>query len=306
MNNYCQVIRLQNRTELPVSLQITPLVPEISDFLASTWPDTMRARMQIGELAAAPDSAPVTEPKSCEEEAMAEHLPMVRYIARRIHERLPQHIEIEDLVSAGVVGLMDAFQKFDAAKQVQFRSYAQFRVRGAILDSLRTLDWGPRELRRKGRAIEAASRMLTGQLGRGASEAEIAEAMDMDLCKYQQVAAKIRGLEVGTLHMEHDDSSEDELAQVPARTQENPLFLCLKAESQARLAAAIETLSERERLVITLYYYEELTMREIGLALSLGESRVSQIHTAAILHLRAVLEGTREEKQKMAPKKRRA
>ena len=101
---------------------------------------------------------------------MIEHLPVVRFIARRIHERLPQHVPIEDLFSAGVVGLMDAFGKFDAAKQVQFRSYAQFRIRGAILDSLRTLDWSPRDLRRKGRAVEQAIRNLTAQLGRAPSD----------------------------------------------------------------------------------------------------------------------------------------
>src|SRR5579859_3109585 len=100
---------------------------------------------------------------------MIEHLPIVRFIARRIHERLPQHVPIEDLYSAGVVGLMDAFSKFDPSRKVQFRSYAQFRIRGAILDSLRTLDWGPRDLRRKGRALEEAIRLLTGRLGHSPS-----------------------------------------------------------------------------------------------------------------------------------------
>ena len=100
-----------------------------------------------------------------QERVLLEHLPIVRFLARRIHERLPQHVDIEDLVSAGVVGLMDAFSKFDPAKKVQFRSYAQFRIRGAILDSLRTLDWSPRELRRKGRAVEEAIRVLTARHG---------------------------------------------------------------------------------------------------------------------------------------------
>ena len=101
-----------------------------------------------------------------QERLLLEHLPIVRFLARRIHERLPQHVDIEDLVSAGVVGLMDAFTKFDPQKKVQFRSYAQFRIRGAILDSLRTLDWSPRDLRRKGRAAEEAVRVLTARLGR--------------------------------------------------------------------------------------------------------------------------------------------
>src|SRR5271168_319339 len=108
-----------------------------------------------------------------EERVLLEHLPIVRFLARRIHERLPQHVDIEDLVSAGVVGLMDAFAKFDPTKKVQFRSYAQFRIRGAILDSLRTLDWSPRELRRKGRAVEEAVRTLTARLGRAPGEGEV-------------------------------------------------------------------------------------------------------------------------------------
>ncbi|MGC2480891.1 MAG: sigma-70 family RNA polymerase sigma factor, partial [Candidatus Sulfotelmatobacter sp.] len=105
-----------------------------------------------------------------QERLLLEHLPIVRFLARRIHERLPQHVDIEDLVSAGVVGLMDAFSKFDPTKKVQFRSYAQFRIRGAILDSLRTLDWSPRDLRRKGRAVEEAIRRLTAQCGRAPAE----------------------------------------------------------------------------------------------------------------------------------------
>src|SRR6266568_5646805 len=120
-----------------------------------------------------------------QERLLLEHLPIVRFLARRIHERLPQHVDIEDLVSAGVVGLMDAFSKFDPGKQVQFRSYAQFRIRGAILDSLRTLDWSPRELRRKGRAVEEAVRSLTGRLGRAPSENEIATEMGLGLNDYQ-------------------------------------------------------------------------------------------------------------------------
>jgi len=116
-----------------------------------------------------------------QEGILLEHLPVVRYLARRIHERLPQHVEMEDLVSAGVVGLMDAFAKFDPEKKVQFRSYAQFRIRGAIIDSLRTLDWSPRELRRKGRAVEEAMRILTARLGRPPGEAEVAKEMELSL-----------------------------------------------------------------------------------------------------------------------------
>ncbi len=238
-----------------------------------------------------PAPAPAGAALSDEQERLLlEHLPVVRFLARRIHERLPQHVDIEDLVSAGVVGLMDAFAKFDPAKKVQFRSYAQFRIRGAILDSLRTLDWSPRELRRKGRAIEEAIRVLTARLGRAPGEIEVAEELGVDLDEYQQLLGDLKGLEIGTLHLErNEDSGEEELAYVPGRPEEDPLFRCLKGELEERLTEAIANLPDRERLVMTLYYYEEMTMREIGLALGVVESRVSQVHASAVMHLRAAL-----------------
>jgi RNA polymerase sigma factor for flagellar operon FliA len=225
-----------------------------------------------------------------QERILLEHLPIVRFLARRIHERLPQHVDIEDLVSAGVVGLMDAFSKFDPTKKVQFRSYAQFRIRGAILDSLRTLDWSPRELRRKGRAVEEAIRVLTQRMGRAPGEAEIAAELTVSLEEYQQLLGDLKGLEIGTLHMErNEDSGEEELAYVPGSPEEDPLFRCLRGELKDRLSEAISNLPDRERLVMTLYYYEEMTMREIGLALGVVESRVSQVHASAVVHLRAAL-----------------
>src|ERR1700761_6720590 len=225
-----------------------------------------------------------------QERVLLEHLPVVRFLARRIHERLPQHVEIEDLISAGVVGLMDAFAKFDPDKKVQFRSYAQFRIRGAILDSLRTLDWSPRDLRRKGRAVEEAIRVLTARMGRPPAEGEVAKELHMDLGDYQQLLGELKGLEIGTLHMERsEDSGEEELAYVPNRPEDDPLFRCMQGEMRQRLAEAIGNLPERERLVMTLYYYEEMTMKEIGLSLGVVESRVSQIHASAVLHLRSML-----------------
>ncbi len=225
-----------------------------------------------------------------QERVLLDHLPIVRFLARRIHERLPQHVDIEDLVSAGVVGLMDAFSKFDPAKKVQFRSYAQFRIRGAILDSLRTLDWSPRELRRKGRAVEEAIRQLTGRLGHAPGENEVAAEMALELEAYQQLLGDLKGLEIGTLHMaRNEDSGEEELAYVPGRPEEDPLFRCLRGELEERLAEAIQNLPDRERLVMRLYYYEEMTMREIGLALGVVESRVSQVHASAVVHLRGAL-----------------
>jgi RNA polymerase sigma factor FliA len=221
---------------------------------------------------------------------LLEHLPTVRYLARRIHERLPQHVELDDLISAGVVGLIDAFTKFDHTKRVQFKSYAQFRIRGAILDSLRTLDWSPRELRRKGRTVEEAMRTLTQRFGRAPMEHEVASEMGLELHEYQLLLGNLKGLEIGSLHMERsEDSGDEELSYVPGPVEDDPLFRCLKGEMKQRLVDAIDGLPEKERLVLTLYYYEELTMKEIGATLGVVESRVSQIHSSAVLRLRAAL-----------------
>jgi RNA polymerase sigma factor FliA len=224
------------------------------------------------------------------ERKLVEYMPMVRYMARRIHERLPQHVEMDDLVSAGACGLIDAFSKFDHSRNVQFKSYAQFRIRGAILDSLRELDWSPRELRRKGRAVEEAIRMLTQRMGRAPQEMELATEMQMALPDFQQLLGKLKGLEIGSLHAERcEDSDDEELAFLPASPLEDPLFRCMQGEMKQILIDAIEELPEKERLVLTLYYYEELTMREIGMTLGVVESRVSQIHTAAVTKLRVAM-----------------
>jgi RNA polymerase sigma factor for flagellar operon FliA len=245
----------------------------------------------LGEISAKPllpQSADLLTPE--QELVMTENLPLVRFIARRIHERLPQHVPIEDLYSAGVVGLLDAFGRFDPSKLFQFRTYAQFRIRGAILDSLRTLDWSPRQLRRKGRAIEQAIQTLTAQFGRAPNDFEIAHHMQIELAAYQQLLGELKGLEIGTLQSERsEDSEEEELVFLPNRPEDDPLFRYLHAELRERLAAAIGDLPERERLVMTLYYYEETTMKEIALILDVDQSRVSQIHASAVLHLRARL-----------------
>jgi RNA polymerase sigma factor for flagellar operon FliA len=256
-------------------------------------------------------TADVSEPASSvtveRDQLLVEHLPTVRYLARRIHERLPQHVELDDLISAGVVGLIDAFSKFDHTKKVQFKSYAQFRIRGAILDSLRTLDWSPRELRRKGRAVEEAIRSVTQKLGRVPTEPEIAREMELGLSAYQHLLGELKGLEIGSLHMERtEDSGDEELAYIPGSPGDDPLFRCLQGEMKQRLTDAIEELPEKERMVLTLYYYEELTMKEIGLTLGVVESRVSQIHSSAVVRLRAALAGLRPDNAAPAGRKKHA
>ena len=255
-----------------------------------------------------PKRAVVNRLKGLERDRLLlEHLPSVRYIAHRIHERLPQHVELDDLISAGMVGLIDAFNKFDHTKQVKFKSYAQFRIRGAILDSLRVLDWSPRELRRKGRAVQEAIQTMTRNLRRTPTETEIARELNLGIHEYQLLLGQLKGLEIGSLNLEHnDDSGEDQLAYIAGSPEDDPLFRCLQGEMRQMLIDAIERLPEKERMVLTLYYYEELTMKEIGLTLGVVESRVSQIHSAAVVRLRASLHGIQKPQKPTAARRMRS
>jgi RNA polymerase sigma factor for flagellar operon FliA len=221
---------------------------------------------------------------------LLELLPQVRYVARRIHSRLPSHVPFEDLLQAGVLGLLDALRKFDPRRKVQIESYMKFRIRGAILDELRSLDWSPRELRRKARRLEQVDQQLRARLGRDPAAPEMAKAMGVSLAQFHRLRGELRGLELGSLQdvaMTTEDGLErDYSSRLPAPEASSPLALCSGQERRARLEEAMRRLTEKERLVLTLYYYEELTMKEVGEVLSVGESRVSQIHSTALLHLR--------------------
>jgi RNA polymerase sigma factor for flagellar operon FliA len=222
--------------------------------------------------------------------ALLKYLPMVRALARRIHARLPRNVDFEDLYSAGLVGLMQASTKFDPAKDVQFGSFAQFRIRGAILDSLRSVDWAPRELRHKGRAVQEAIRALSLRTGDAPSEDQVANELSISLSAYQKLVSDLSNLEIGTLYRSHEgESGEEEVVCIPGPPEDDPLFRCMRGDQVERLTKAIDSLPEQERLVTTLYYYEELTRNEISLLLGLGGSRVSQIRASAVLHLRSAL-----------------
>jgi RNA polymerase sigma factor for flagellar operon FliA len=190
-------------------------------------------------------------------------MPQVKYIARRIHEHLPQHVPFEGLVNAGIVGLIDALNKFDLDKNVKFASYAKFRIRGAILDSLREMDWSPRDLRRKSRQIDTVVRKLQTEMGRTATEPELAKAMGLSLQEFHQLLNEIRGLEVTSLHVESNtDGQETDLAEnIAGPPDQDPLTLCMAGEGREQLTKAIAKLPEREQQVLMLYYEQELTMR---------------------------------------------
>jgi RNA polymerase sigma factor for flagellar operon FliA len=191
-----------------------------------------------------------------------------------------------------VLGLIDAVHKYDSTKQVQFKSYAKFRIRGAILDSLRELDWSPRDLRRKARRIEEATARLSSKLGRSASETEIAAELHMELQELHQTLGELGGLDLGSLQIESaaNGEMEDLCEYVPGDPAGSPYYLCLQSEMRTALARAIGELGEKEQQILSLYYFEELTMKEVGEVLGVGESRVSQIHSLALVRLRARLQ----------------
>jgi RNA polymerase sigma factor for flagellar operon FliA len=233
----------------------------------------------------------VTDPEE-RERMLLDHLPQVKYIARRIHDRLPAQVPLDDLVHAGVIGLIDAVEKFDSSKNVQLKSYAKFRIRGAILDSLRELDWSPRHLRRQARYIESAHCDLKLRLGRVATEPELAAELGMKLEDFQHLLGELRGLDLGFLPMESDSSQSDEdvASSSPGGADKNPYFLCLHEEMRSLVAGVLDDLDEKEKQVVTLYYLEELTMKEVGAVLGVSESRVSQIHSVAMIRLRMRLQ----------------
>jgi RNA polymerase sigma factor FliA len=220
-----------------------------------------------------------------------DNLPEVRRIASRIHVRLPTHVLFEDILHSGVLGLIDALAKFDPTKKVPLLPYAQVRIRGAILDSLRALDWSPRSLRRDARRIEQARNELIAELGRVPSEPEIAAHLSLQLDKYQHILAQVYSLTVGELQNKLEFDSEEKEAVEPSHiTKEDPFELCARAEDIRMVTVAIGRLSQKERRVLALYYFEERTMKEIGGALGLGQSRISQIIGRALDRLRACLQ----------------
>jgi RNA polymerase sigma factor for flagellar operon FliA len=228
-------------------------------------------------------------------------------VAQEIHQISPRRKQPFVVVNCSAIpeALLEA-ELFGYTKGA-FTGDAQFRIRGAILDSLRVLDWSPRELRRKGRAVQEAIQTMTRNLRRTPTESEIARELNLALHEYQLLLGQLKGLEIGSLNLEHnDDSGEDQLAYIAGSPEDDPLFRCLQGEMRQMLIDAIEELPEKERMVLTLYYYEELTMKEIGLTLGVVESRVSQIHSAAVVRLRACLHGMQKTQKETVVRRMRS
>ncbi len=222
-----------------------------------------------------------------------EYSPLIKFIAHRLAIRLPANIELDDLISAGVIGLIDAIEKFNAKKETQFKTYAEIRIRGAMLDELRSQDWVPRSVRQKASAVSAAYANLEQQLGRPAEDDEIADAMGLSIEEFHNLLQQSAGqpiLAIEDLGGVSKDGEKRDLMEVLAGTKEtDPETLARLEEIRTIIARAIDMLPEKERLVVSLYYYEELTMKEIGEVLGITESRISQIHTKSVFRLRAKL-----------------
>ena len=225
-------------------------------------------------------------------ELILSELPHVYSLARRIHEHLPQHILLEDLVHVGVLGLIEAAGKYNPNKNVSLKSFASFRIRGAILDSLRSLDWGTRHVRQKGRNVAESVAKLTNKLGRQPAEEEIAKDLDLKISELHALLGRLQGLNIVDQRGSRFDDSEgiDLIESAPDDKKESPFELCLNSERRDLLNRAIETLSEKEQMVLLLYYRKELSMREVGEVMDLAESRVSQIHSLAVRKLRAAIQ----------------
>ncbi|GAM09677.1 RNA polymerase sigma factor FliA [Geobacter sp. OR-1] len=223
------------------------------------------------------------------DELIVAHLPLVKFLVGKIAAQLPHHLDREDLMSAAVIGLITAAERFDPTRGVQFKTFVEQRIRGTIMDELRSQDWLTRSLREKFKRLEREFAVLEQKLGRNPTSEEVAAAMEMDLQEYYQLLEEVHFLSVVSL----DDSWEDEegspfglLDVLEDDRVVSPQNQLMARQMVDGLSEAIEGLPEKERIVVTLYYYEELNLKEIGAVLSLTESRICQLHSQAIMRLR--------------------
>jgi len=222
-----------------------------------------------------------------------QYAPLVKYVAGKVAIGMPNNVEFDDLVGFGVFGLFDAIEKFNPEKHVKFKTYAVTRIRGSIFDELRSIDWVPRSVRQKAKEIEEVVHILETQLGRAATDEEIAAALHIDMEEFHQLILKISGTSVLSINdiwnagEESDKISIEDSIESPNSL--NPDTIVEKEEIKKIIIKAINELPEKEKKVLVLYYYEDLTLKEIGEVLSVTESRISQLHTKAIMRLRSKL-----------------
>jgi RNA polymerase sigma factor FliA len=228
------------------------------------------------------------------EQTILEHLNQVENIARRICRKIPASIELDDLISAGILGLIDAIEKFNPQQGVKLKTFAEHRIRGAILDSLRGLDWAPRDLRVKNRNLQTVCGSLEQRLGRAATDEEKSDALGLNLSEYHRLTDCIERTNMkslDTILRSEDQKSAALVKCIIDSPSRNPSAIYERSETSSLINAAIEELPKKERLVICLYYHEQMTMAQIGEILSVNESRISQVHARAMQRLRTRLHG---------------
>ena len=227
------------------------------------------------------------------EEVIKRYSPMIKYVANRIAMRLPPHIEVDDLISVGVLGLMDAISKYDSSRGAKFKTYAEFRVRGAILDELRAMDWVPRSIRQKASSVDKVVQSLQAKLSRSPEDEEVAKEMGISLDQFHDTLNETKSIPVFSLEdlgiAKESGEQQSLLDCLAGKADADPQTQIRLIELKEIIAKAIDALPEKERLMVSLYYYEELTMKEIGAVLEITESRVSQIHSKAVYRLRTKL-----------------
>ena len=242
------------------------------------------------------DYRSIKDPK-IKDQVIIEYAPLVRFIAQKIASRLPANIELDDLISCGVIGLMDAIEKFDATRENKFKTYAEFRIRGAILDELRAQDWVPRSVREKAKTLERTYAKLEADLGRPATDQEMCEALSLTQDEFHDMLSKAKSISLLNIDDSTSFSRGDKKLMMGIMDHDrtiNPYSAVSFKDVRENLKIGIKTLPEKQRLVLSLYYYEDLNLKEIGQVLDVTESRVSQLHTQSILKLKTRLKSVYE------------
>ena len=260
--------------------------PKAASALTAVPRKNVVAKQSVAQLNAAQQSAKLAR----RDRVVLEHLPLVKAIAIRVHENLPVHVDVDDLVHSGVLGLFDAASKYNPDKQVAFSSYAKHRIKGAILDSLRQLDWASRDMRRRHKQVEAATRELAATLQRNPTEAEVAQKLGMDQDRWRSMMLDLRNVGLVSASTRTNESDDLPAPDFPCKPESHPDSICSREQLRGVLGVAMKTLPERYQKVVSLYYSGEMTMKEIGGILGINESRVSQIHKAALEKMQVVLQ----------------
>ena len=235
-------------------------------------------------------SAQLSAKIALRDELTLKHLPLVKVIALSLHRSLPEHVDLDDMVHAGILGLLDAASKYDSEKHVIFSGYAKHRIRGAIIDSLRQLDWASRDMRRRHKQVEAAIHDLAGTLQRAPIEAEIAEKLGMDVTGFRAMMVNLGNLNLFSTSTRANENQDYSNSDYPDKPEGRPDQIFERQELRNTLSEAVTKLPDRYQRVVLMYYNKEMTMKEIGEVLGINESRVSQIHKSALEKMSTVLE----------------